>query len=174
MLFGGRLIPRSVVARSEFASAAKQIAQLGVTFIGVGTNVSRFGEHKSNSVLPQWRSSIVQASLILPWSFDAPWEDMLAVQRKITEEVQPIVEAATPGAGAYVNEADFQQPDWKETFYGENYERLLRTKRTYDPEGLLYVVAGVGSDNWVVHDDGRMCRLGNAGTDDVDSLHGEL
>jgi FAD/FMN-containing dehydrogenase len=157
-LFGGRLIPRA--ALPTFGSTARKLAEMGVIFIGVGLNVSRFDEPDARAVLPQWRTSIVQASLTLPWDFKAPWQEMVDAQRKITDEVQPIIEAATPGAGAYMNEADFQQRDWEETFYGANYEKLLAVKKKWDPEGLLWVKVGVGSGDWEVGGDGKLCELG--------------
>ncbi|KAF2462749.1 FAD-binding domain-containing protein [Lindgomyces ingoldianus] len=160
-LFGGRLIPRSILP--SFSPTARKLANLGVIFIGVGLNVSHFGTSPPNAVLPQWRSSITQASLTLPWNFSASWEDMLDTQRKITEEVQPVIEAATAGAGAYMNEADFQQRGWQEVFFGRNYERLLRIKRRYDPKGLFFAEVAVGSEEWSVGSDGKMCRAGKLG-----------
>ena len=75
----------------------------------------------------------------------------------------------TPGSGAYMNEGDMQEPDWKDAFYGSNYERLVDVKREWDPEGVFWAISGVGSDEWVVRgsgggrdglytQDGRMCR----------------
>src|SRR5699024_7856567 len=111
---GGRLIPRD--ALTHFSPTARDLVSMGVTFIGVGLDVSRFGRDKAAAILPQWRQTLVHASLTLPWSFEAPFEDMVAEQNRMTREVQPVIEAATPGAGAYMNEADFQQPDFQETF----------------------------------------------------------
>ncbi|EYB23020.1 hypothetical protein FG05_13840 [Fusarium graminearum] len=155
-IFGGRLLPRNKV--DEFAPTARKLAGMGVTYIGVGLNVSKFGANSGNSVLPQWRDSLVMVSLTLPWDNEAPWEEMLAAQRKMTEVVQPVIEAATPGAGAYINEADFQQPDWQDTFYGANYDKLLQIKKKYDPKHLFYATVAVGSEQWDVAEDGRMCR----------------
>ncbi|KAI1075950.1 hypothetical protein F5B20DRAFT_343420 [Whalleya microplaca] len=155
-LFGGRLIPRSVLP--NFSSTARHIAELGVTFIGVGLNVASFGQNNVNAVLPQWRSSIVQSSLTLPWSFQVPFQDGVEAQRKITDQIQPVIEAATPGAGAYMNEADFQQPQWQDTFFGTNYGKLLDIKKKYDPNNMLYATVAVGSEAYTVDADGRMCR----------------
>ncbi|KAJ5465250.1 uncharacterized protein N7458_000936 [Penicillium daleae] len=157
-LFGGRLIRRSVLP--DFSPTSRKLIDMGVTFIGVGLNVSHFGLDNANAVLPQWRNSIVHAALTLPYSFQAPFESMVAQQDKITNEVQPVIEATTPGAGAYINEADFQQKDWQETFFGSNYPKLLEIKQKYDPNGLLYDRIAVGSEKWTVHTDGRMCRSG--------------
>ncbi|KAF5667299.1 putative isoamyl alcohol oxidase [Fusarium heterosporum] len=157
-LFGGRLLPRNKL--EEFSPAARKLAEMGVTYIGVGLNVSRFGGDSANSVLPQWRDSIVMVSLTLPWDNEAPWEEMVAAQMRITDEIQPVIEAATPGAGAYINEADFQQRDWKETFYGANYDKLLKIKKKYDPKNFFYATVAVDSDAWNVAKDGHMCRSG--------------
>jgi FAD/FMN-containing dehydrogenase len=53
-----------------------------------------------------------------------------------------------PGAGAYVSESDYFQPDWKTAFWGTNYARLASVKRKYDPQGLFFVHHGVGSEGW--------------------------
>ncbi|OBS22752.1 hypothetical protein FPOA_09081 [Fusarium poae] len=155
-IFGGRLLPRDKV--NDFAPTARKLAELGVIYIGVGLNVSKFGGDSGNAVLPQWRHSVAQVSLTLPWDNEAPWEEMLAAQTKMTEVIQPVIEAATPGAGAYINEADFQQQKWQETFYGVNYDKLLKIKRKYDPEHLFYATVAVGSEEWSVSENGRMCR----------------
>ncbi|KAJ3472158.1 hypothetical protein NLG97_g11237 [Lecanicillium saksenae] len=111
-----------------------------------------------NAVLPQWRRSIVTASLTVPWSFEVPFSDMVAAQDRITNEVQPLVEAATPGSGAYMNEADFQQRNFQEVFFGTNYELLHKVKSRWDPNSMLYAISGVGSDQWEVKQDGRLCQ----------------
>jgi len=56
---------------------------------------------------------------------------------------------ATPGAGSYFNQADFFEPDFQNNFWGEdNYKRLLRIKRKWDPNGLYYCHHCVGSEDW--------------------------
>ncbi|KAK7984140.1 hypothetical protein PG989_011542 [Apiospora arundinis] len=157
--YGGRLIKRSQL--SNATGAARAIMDQGVDFAGVALDVSKFGKRggKSiNAVHPAWRETISMAVLTLPWSFTAPWEDGLAVQRKMTEVAQPIIDAATPGSGAYMNEADFRQPDWQEAFFGDNYPKLLEIKKKWDPQGLFYGWVAVGSEAYTVRDDGRLCR----------------
>ncbi len=66
-----------------------------------------------------------------------------------------VIRDATPGSGSYVNEADYFEPDWQQSFWGENYQQLLEAKRKYDPEGLFYCHHCVGSEGW--SSDG-MCR----------------
>lgn len=154
--FGGRLISRPQL--SNFSAAARAMADEGALFIGVGVSVAPFGGDGANSVLPAWRDAVVSASLQVPFNFTAPWSDALAAQDLITDVLQPIIERATPGMGAYINEADFRQPDWKEAFYGENYDRLLAVKQKWDPKGVFFCPLAVGSDAWTVANDGRMCK----------------
>lgn len=76
-------------------------------------------------------------------------EPDLAAGREAAGKVKAamdLIRRATPGAGAYANEADYFEPDWQRTFWGENYPRLLEVKRRYDPENLFRVHHGVGSE----------------------------
>jgi len=49
--------------------------------------------------------------------------------------------------------------DWKNSFYGKNYERLLEIKDKYDPSQLLYGSINVGGDRWMEDTEGRLCRV---------------
>lgn len=51
-----------------------------------------------------------------------------------------------PGSGTYLNEADYFQSDWQQSFWGENYQRLLEVKQKYDPANIFSVHHGVGSE----------------------------
>ena len=72
--------------------------------------------------------------------------------------LQPMLDAATPDGGVYMNEANHLYGNWKEEFYGANYDRLLAVKKTYDPESLLYARTAVGSDEWSEDANGRLCK----------------
>ncbi|KAJ0159635.1 putative FAD-linked oxidoreductase [Colletotrichum tanaceti] len=155
--YGGRLIPRADITR--LGPFSRSLAAKGATFIGVGTDVGRFGDKGSNSVTPAWRAALVHATLTTVWDFAAPWADMLANQDLMTDVLMKEIEALTPAGGAYMNEADFRQPGFQEAFFGSNYEALLCLKQKWDPEGFFYVRNAVGSESWAVADDGRMCRV---------------
>lgn len=155
-LLGGRLLHRDVLP--SIGPAINATFQLGVRVIGQAMNVTRFAAPSKRAVLPQWRDAVVMSSYTLPYSFSVPFSDMVASQDKITNEVMPIIEKVTPGAGAYINEGDFQQRDWQDVFFGANYGRLLEIKRRYDPKGLFYNRIAVGSEKWEIWEDGRMCE----------------
>ncbi|ORY58548.1 FAD/FMN-containing dehydrogenase [Pseudomassariella vexata] len=157
--FGSRLIPRDVLENNNdaFQAVLRNLTENGVLAVGDGLNASAKFD-VSNAVNPAWRDAGVHMQLTTAWDSTAPWEDMVAAQVQMTNEFVPQIEAVTPGSGAYFNEADFNQPNWQETFFGDNYDKLLTIKQTWDPNGVFYALKGVGSDAWTVAADGRMCR----------------
>ncbi|KAK7181175.1 hypothetical protein DPSP01_013762 [Paraphaeosphaeria sporulosa] len=155
-LMGGRLLLRD--ALPKVGSAINATMQLGVQFIGQALNVTRFARPSVRAVLPQWRNAVVMSAYSMPYSDIVPFAEMEARQDFITQTVMPIVEAVTPNAGAYINEADYQQEDWQDVFYGDNYPRLSTIKKRLDPQGLFYNEIAVGSERWKVRSDGRLCR----------------
>ncbi|KAF1932822.1 FAD-binding domain-containing protein [Didymella exigua CBS 183.55] len=158
--FGGRLIPRDVVENNaaELNEVLAELTKEGVLLAGSSADYSKRANTPENSVLPAWRGAITQLQLITNWNSTAPWTDMEAAQKKMTEVLMPKIEAVTPGSGSYMSEADFQQPNWQTTFYGSNYAKLKTIKDKYDPEHVFYNLKSVGSDAWTVAKDGRMCR----------------
>lgn len=65
-----------------------------------------------------------------------------------TTQLPLLDQLAGPDPAAYSNEADAFESNFQSVFYGSNYERLKKIKRTYDPTGLFIVRAGVGSEDW--------------------------
>ncbi|KAK9415510.1 putative FAD-binding PCMH-type domain-containing protein [Seiridium unicorne] len=161
-IVGGRLIPRSLIEGNrtslEVTQAFRFAVEAGFNIICVAIDARKPPQY-GNSVFPIWRSSLMTCLIQMSWDFDVPREVMLSRQTQLTDTVMPRIEAATPGGGAYLNEASFQQADWEETFYGANYPRLSAIKTKYDPESLFYAETAVGSEAWSPDSDGRLCRL---------------
>jgi FAD/FMN-containing dehydrogenase len=67
-------------------------------------------------------------------------------ERDHARAAMKVLADATPGAGSYVNETDYFEPDWQHAFWGMNYERLLAIKRKYDPDGFFVCHHCVGSE----------------------------
>ncbi|KAB2103633.1 FAD-linked oxidoreductase [Alternaria gaisen] len=158
--FGGRLIPRDVVENNtaELVRVYQELAAEGVLLAGSSANYQKPEGAADNGVLPAWRNAMIQLQLITNWDSTAPWADMEAAQQKMTNVLMPKIEKITPGSGSYLNEADFQQPNWQSTFFGDNYNKLKTIKKKYDPQDVFYILKGVGSEAWNVSKDGRMCR----------------
>ncbi|RYP16124.1 hypothetical protein DL765_005325 [Monosporascus sp. GIB2] len=160
-LFGGRFLLRDALPLVGPAINASTL-QTGATFVGQAVDVSRFAS-PARAVLPQWRRAAVMSVYSLPFDFAAPIGDMQARQDRVTKDLMPPIEAVTPDAGAYINEADYQQPDWQRIFFGSNYLRLLEVKRRYDPWGLFWNSIAVGSESWEVSKDGKLCKTRTSG-----------
>ncbi|EED23613.1 FAD/FMN-containing isoamyl alcohol oxidase MreA [Talaromyces stipitatus ATCC 10500] len=161
--YGGWLMPRSVVEtnNNNLTAAYRYIIEDGATFIGVGVNVSKalVGDDIYNSVLPAWRDTLIDTVITTPWHFTAPRSDMAAKQLKMTNDYIPRLKALAPESGAYMNEADFRQPDFQQAFFGENYQKLQSIKAKYDPYDLFYAITTVNSDQWTELEDGRLCKV---------------
>lgn len=80
-------------------------------------------------------------------------------RQTVTNVLVPALAALTPNGAAYLNEADSNEPNWQETFYGSNYPRLLSIKQKYDPYGILWGKTAVGSEGWDIAADGHLCKL---------------
>lgn len=92
------------------------------------------------------------------WSDSATLAEITSVKDRMRDVWVPLLSSMTGESdpGAYSNEADVREPDFKTTFFGTNYSRLKKIKDAYDPAGLFIVGAGVGSDEW---DENGICRL---------------
>lgn len=160
----GRLIPRNTLEGSESLNGLMDVIkyQLDDGAIVGGTVLngsSRTGV--PNGVNPAWRQTTVLALTLTPWDFsatDTAWEKMIQNQRRATEVWDPMWDFVAPNSGNYANEADFAKPNWEEAFYGTSYDELLRIKQKWDPNGVFYGNRNVGSDQWTVSEDGRMCK----------------
>ncbi|KAL2000899.1 hypothetical protein VTN02DRAFT_2487 [Thermoascus thermophilus] len=165
-VIGGRLIPRSLIEtnNSALTSAVRRIVTTSspaFTFNGLALNVNHSvagTTPDTNAVLPGWRSAILSAIVQGPWDEAAAFAANVATENTLTDTVVPYLEAITPGAGTYMNEADVNLKTWKADFYGANYDALLAVKRRYDVNDLFYAPTAVGSDAWSVAGDGRLCR----------------
>ncbi|KAF2639706.1 FAD/FMN-containing isoamyl alcohol oxidase-like protein MreA [Massarina eburnea CBS 473.64] len=108
-----------------------------------------------NALHPAFRKAIMHAQ---GYETNAHWDGVSPVlsyseQKAHHDRLQGYMQQwrdITPGSGSYMNEGDAQTPNFKDDFWGDNYERLLRVKRERDPWGVFWVVGGVGSDAWEV------------------------
>ncbi|KAL0764183.1 hypothetical protein CaCOL14_013236 [Colletotrichum acutatum] len=120
--------------------------------------------NQTNAVNPAFRETLMHAMLGTAWGQEATPAEIAAANKNLVEMLQPWRESS-PGAGAYLNEADINEPDWQQAFYGSNYNYLYQLKQKYDPWGLFYATTAVGSEDWYIKDqldyyptqNGRLC-----------------
>ncbi|KAI1080022.1 FAD-binding domain-containing protein [Whalleya microplaca] len=166
---GSRLFPRS--NWEDAASLATQTAALRQSVEAAGMMLGYSiksavnpSVNQTNAVNPAWRNTLLHALLGAVWGAEATPEEIANASKGLVELMQPWRDAS-PGAGAYLNEADINEPDWQQAFYGSNYAYLYQLKQKYDPWGLLYAPTAVGSEDWYITDqidyyptqNGRLC-----------------
>ncbi|CEO60505.1 hypothetical protein PMG11_05130 [Penicillium brasilianum] len=155
---GGRLIPRSVLDLdpSSLIAILRGISELGVVVSGVSLNVSR-PPVSYNAVNPAWRDAAISIVLGTGFNYTNRDEDVKC-QSLMTDVLIPRITAISPDSGAYLNEADWKQPNWQSTFYGSHYPALGAIKQKFDPDEIFYARTAVGSEAWTEQTDGRLCR----------------
>ena len=95
---------------------------------------------------PAWRKSYFNAIVARGW---APGANS-SVQNEVWADVhakEAAMERQAPDTGAYMNEADRLDPNWKKNFYGAHYGKLASIKQKYDPHRLLKCWKCVGFDD---------------------------
>ncbi|KAJ7510641.1 hypothetical protein B0H11DRAFT_1701228 [Mycena galericulata] len=159
--FGGRLFPISLWKPEPYRRMRRVVRDIvengGITFDVALRPSMEVAGNPNNAVLPAWREAERLFIPMLPWDDHASWEQILQERDKVTRTFGEPLRQLAPDSGAYLNEADTSEPDWKNAFYGANYPRLLAIKDRYDPGQHLYGSTAVGGDRWVEDSDGRLC-----------------
>ncbi|KAJ2976928.1 hypothetical protein NUW58_g7964 [Xylaria curta] len=140
--------------------AAPAPAQLG------GRSTAPQDDSHSTAANPAWRDVIMFNIIGLTWNEDTPAHEVAAIHERLTNDLAQRLKDISPGAGGYLNEGDVMDPEWADSFYGANYERLLQIKKRVDPNGLFWAPTAVGSEDWYVTGQepyittqfGRLCR----------------
>ncbi|KAI0386970.1 hypothetical protein F5Y04DRAFT_288775 [Hypomontagnella monticulosa] len=160
---GNRLIPRSFVERNatelvdQIRTMMSENEHMLVTLLGVNVTHARVGnEAGSNAVLPAWRDTLFNMNFGIGTPEDASW-DLLRSNQAKTNQFQSRMRELTPTSGSYLNEAVYDDVNWKSDYYGANYEKLLAIKKKYDPDNVFWASVAVGSDAYSSQD-GRLCR----------------
>lgn len=69
------------------------------------------------------------------------------------ENDMPTLKSLAPNSGAYMNEADPTDPDWKNNYFRSNYKKLLDIKHKWDSRDVFWCKPCVGHDEgWEVRD----------------------
>ncbi|KAH8601623.1 hypothetical protein B0O99DRAFT_562194 [Bisporella sp. PMI_857] len=169
-IISSRLFPRSSwlnksTLDATFAEWRKSLEAGYVTinfnfaprFVGPGTD--------DTAVLPAWRKTVLHAIQSSSLNETATKREILAA-RKLMDERQKAWRDVSPSAGSYLGESDRDEVGFQQSFYGKNYERLLKIKRKVDPWDVLWAKTAVGSERWAVRtadalndENGVLCRV---------------
>ncbi|CDM36385.1 FAD-binding, type 2 [Penicillium roqueforti FM164] len=106
--YGGRLLPLDLIQHnnSQLTNAIQRITVDGVTFVGIGLNVSSsVTGNVWNSVLPAWRTAAITVILSTDWPTGANLTKMKTLADRMTTKWVPILTALSPDSGCYMSEA---------------------------------------------------------------------
>ncbi|KAJ4298635.1 hypothetical protein N0V88_003666 [Collariella sp. IMI 366227] len=159
---GSRLLDEKALTKGGLRRRAEALRVFAGGEVATVFLVSGKGVHEArprgcgNAVLPAWRRAYVHATLGVDFKPLDP-----AAAAAASEQVKTRVSALrqlAPDMGAYMNEADFEEPNWQHEFWGANYKRLLRIKRAVDPDDVFWCNPCVGNERWEQVGD-RLCRV---------------
>lgn len=146
-LLSSRLMPRDLFTSPSTIAAlvdavlhgiqkAHGLIQKSGTQIVFETPLSTPDINRKTSVHPAWRDALWHVINVAEWEEPLTPTTLKAVSSGFLDMLEP-VKALTPGGGAYLNEASYEEPEWQQTYFGDNYARLLKVKNTYD-EGHVF------------------------------------
>lgn len=149
---GSRLFPRSNWENSTLLAAQNAAIRSSVEAAGMmlGYNMKAATNptvNQTNAVNPAWRETLLHGLLGATWSQEATPAEIAAANKNLVANMQSWRDAS-PNAGAYLNEADINEPNWQQAFYGSNYDYLYELKQKYDPWGVMWAPTAVGSEDW--------------------------
>ncbi|KAF9970056.1 hypothetical protein BGZ73_007349 [Actinomortierella ambigua] len=162
-ILASRLIPRTLVETEQ------GVNQLSETMLQIHNDVATFAEQYTvalvaggevargslteTSLHPAWRKALMQILIFGGWEENMPWQDQQKVRQSMAQASDGL-RTITPGSATYLNEANPDEPDFQQNFFGSIYVRLKSIKDKYDPKGLFVCHLCVGSDDW---DSDQLC-----------------
>ncbi|KAH8653105.1 hypothetical protein BGZ60DRAFT_387156 [Tricladium varicosporioides] len=177
--FATRLFPRENFQDpkklNETNDAIRRLIEAGYLFHGLNyaptTSVAGISVPPylpDNAVNPAFRKTVLHGEGfdVVPVTSLSAGENAVRY-RRFREAFEGFVNTSE-GAGAYMNEADVEEPNWQQAFYGSNYAKLLKIQKKRDPWGLFWMPKGVGSEGWGIKltggggtptQNGRLCRV---------------
>jgi hypothetical protein len=103
---------------------------------------------------PGWRHSALLINLYK--AVRRSVEAKLHASHELTTVQMPILYSLDPSYKvSYLNMGDPNDPDFRNVYWGTNYERLLAIKQKWDVDALFITRLGVGSEFW---DHDGLCR----------------
>lgn len=160
---GSRLLSRSLLSKQNGpAQISTALSQLNLGpgeyiqgTIVAGGKVAK-NKHIRSGLNPAWREAAIHLLFTTHWDADTTFSQQGEIAADITDNKVAILRSLEPGMGAYVNEADANEVNFQQSFWGGNYETLYNIKKRRDPHGMFIARKGVGSEDW---DDNGLCRV---------------
>ncbi|KAJ5832417.1 hypothetical protein N7474_000728 [Penicillium riverlandense] len=160
--FGSQLVSRSLFETGSSQRLTNAMERLGMGsgeyLLGVALAGGKVAENRvmETALNPAWRETLVHMVFMRTLSPNMSFAEQEAIAANVTDGVSHLKAVESGRMGAYLNEADADEPNFQQSFWGSNYPRLRAIKAERDPRDLFIVRKGVGSENW---DDSGLCRI---------------
>ncbi|KAL7625354.1 hypothetical protein AAE478_004570 [Parahypoxylon ruwenzoriense] len=148
--------------------AIKSVVEDGGYIIAFNIAAAPRTGYPDNAVNPAWRNTVMHAIVASLWNASSPEADVEAASNRLTFDWMERWRDVSPGAGSYMSEADYIEPNFTQAFYGSKYPKLYRLKQLYDPFGVFYAHSAVGSEDWKMSEmilgnlpsqNSKLCRI---------------
>ncbi|OTA67783.1 FAD binding domain-containing protein [Hypoxylon sp. EC38] len=148
--------------------AIKSVVEEGGYIVAFNIAAAPKTGYPDNAVNPAWRNTVMHAIMATLWNATSSEADMKTASDKLTFDWMQRWRDVSPGAGSYMSEADYIEPNSTQAFFGSKYQKLYRIKQLYDPFGVFYAHTAVGSEDWKMSDmilgnlpsqNSKLCRI---------------
>lgn len=151
-------LQRAVTAQNATSGTYMTVGMSG------GPGVINTPEHRFGALHSAWKTAylhlFVGGASASPSADVTPSAALSNAAEWIEDNKESLWREWAPDSGAYMNEGNPYNTEFKHDFYGSNYERLMQIKQKYDPSESLFVLSGVGSDGWNYDlQSGKLCRV---------------
>jgi FAD/FMN-containing dehydrogenase len=151
-------LQRAVAAQNTTAGTYMTVGMSG------GPGVIQTPAHRFGALHSAWKSAylhlFVGGASSTASAVTTPSEALSDAADWLEEHKESLWREWAPDSGAYMNEGNPYNKQFKHDFYGSNYERLMQVKQEHDPTESLFVLSGVGSDGWDYNlQSGKLCRV---------------
>ncbi|KAI0201540.1 FAD binding domain-containing protein [Astrocystis sublimbata] len=168
---GSRLFPKEnwedPSKISETFEAIRYVVDSGGLVLAFNVAPNPKGGYPDSAVNPAWRNTVLHAIDAVTWTQDMYTEQIQIWSNMLTYDWGPRWRSVSPGSGSYLSESDYIEPDFQQSFWGDNYERLYKLKKQLDPWDVFYAQNAVGSEDFEMSDyvfgnlpsqNSRLCR----------------
>ncbi|KAK1717919.1 FAD binding domain-containing protein [Colletotrichum lupini] len=128
--------------------AIKSVSEEGGYIVAFNMMAAPKTGYPDNAVNPAWREAVMHCITAALWNPTANETVIKTASDKLTFDWMQRWRDVSPGAGAYMSESDYIEPDFTQAFWGTKYAKALELKKKYDPNDVFYAQNGVGSESW--------------------------
>jgi FAD/FMN-containing dehydrogenase len=129
---------RRVMQHIERAQAVPGLSSAGIMFDAFGGAIGRVAPGETAFV---HRGALFSSQFLAYWQENADGAATAQCRSWIRDFHADMVRDSS--GGAYVNYIDPDLRGWQRAYYGSNYDRLVRVKAAYDPDGLFKMPQGI-------------------------------